>query len=110
MASHYGSDSEPKVPDDVLTYLRAPRGQPAQRRGGPLMGESRSAYVVAFRDGGGYVSLNKHYWPWKIERVTNPLDADRFSSRRSGLDTVAGVFKARREDYVTRRLFVWVVK
>ena len=66
-------------------------------------------YILAFKDGGGYVSLNRRYLPYRIERVTDPLDADHYTSRQLALDTVAQVFKAKRSDYVTRKLCVEVL-
>ena len=65
-------------------------------------------YIVEFRDGSGYVSLNRRYWPYKIERVSDPLQADNYTSRKLALDTVSAVSKAKRRDYVTRALNVEV--
>jgi len=54
------------------------------------------------------VSLNRRYWPYKIERVSDPLQADNYTSRKLALDTVSAVSKAKRRDYVTRALNVEV--
>jgi hypothetical protein len=63
-------------------------------------------HILEFRNGGGFVSLNRRYFPPDVERREDPLDADRFYSPESALTTIGNVFKERPENYRVRELQV----
>lgn len=65
-------------------------------------------FVLTRKEDGAFVKLDRHYYPPEVLTVTDPLDADRFRTRARALETIDGVFKQSRENYVTRMLKVTV--
>lgn len=73
----------------------------------PLFHQSGSRrHILEFRDGGGFVSLNRRYYPPEVQRWKDPLDADRFCSPEDALAAIGNVFKERPENYRVRELQV----
>lgn len=67
-------------------------------------------WVLEYRDGGGFVRLDRDYYPPDVRRVDDPLDADRYYSRKDAFHTIDGVFKEDSKNYRACRLLVEVVR
>lgn len=72
------------------------------------MSNAEYRWVLAFRDGGDYVSLDRNYYPPVVNRRRDPLDATRWSSAEDALNAIDNVFKQKAENYEPCRLRVEV--